>query len=820
MFTYADIILPVFFGNTYTYKVPQEWQNTNLIGIRVLVQFGAKKVYTGIVKNMHNNAPEAYSTKDIIEVLDVFPFVNNLQLEFIERISTYYICNQGDVLNITLPSGFKLSSESIIQINPSFTEDLNIELNEIESQVIDELRLKEHILISDLQKLINQKSTHKLITSLIDKRAILLLEHVKDKYTPLVVKKIKLNDEFCSNDALSGLMNSLTKTPLQLDVFMKYLHIERQNTKQANTFKGISKKELENVSPSSLKTLIKNKVFIEIEEVISRVAVSDDYRPEFYPTLSPIQTDALQSINNQLLQKDALLFHGITGSGKTEIYISLIKQTLEAGNQALLLLPEIALTTQIVNRLTPYFGNSMAIYHSKFSDHERAEVYEGVLKGKFNFVVGVRSSIFLPFENLGLIIIDEEHESSYKQNDPSPRYHARETALMLAQIHKAKVVLGSATPSIESYYLATVAKRWGYVLLNQRFGNAELPEIFTINTAEETRNKTMKGEFASVVLEKLQAVKDAKQQSILFQNRRGYSPCIQCDDCQWIPYCKSCDVRLTYHLGAQEMRCHYCGYHEKVSKNCQTCGSPRLRTIGTGTQKVEDELSIHLPDLRLKRMDLDTTRSKNAYQQIIQAFEDQEIDVLIGTQMITKGLDFENVSYVLVIDADHLLHFPDFRAQERTFQLITQVSGRAGRGNEKGLVHIQTKEPQRQIFKHIINYDYTTFFEEEIKERELFSYPPFVRLIKITFKANSRETSIKVANLFKEALSSSLGNRVLGPEAPGIERVRDMYLQNLMIKLDRTGMNIAAIKEHIRTANIKVNQIYPRVQIHIDVDPA
>lgn len=817
---FADVMLPIPVPQLFTYRVPVHFNELICEGARVVIQFGAKRVVTGVVVNIHQNPPMKYEAKYILELLDHSPVVNSLQFKFFDWISKYYMCHAGEVLNAALPSGLKLSSESRVQLNPEFdasTESLNIK----EEKVIVALQEKEALTYNEIEILLEQKNIYPLIKSLLDKKAILLFELLKEKYKPRYEQRIRLHKSYTSNNQLNDLLNNLAKKESQLNVLMRYLQKVRIGVDENANNEGLLKKELTEVSESSVATLIKNGVLEQFEVISSRLESFEHEYHDFEISLSESQNNCRSEILKAFAKQDVCLLHGITGSGKTEIYIDLIKNVLDNGDQVLLLLPEIALTTQIVTRLRKVFGDSMGVYHSKFSDNERVEIWNGLSEGKFNFIVGVRSSVLLPFTNLGLIIIDEEHETSYKQHDPAPRYHAREAAIMLSHLHHSKVLLGSATPSVESYYLAINGK-WGFVQLNQRFGNAQLPNIELVNTAAEKKAKSMKNDFSSVLINALKDNKENGMQSILFQNRRGYAPYIVCEECQTIPHCKSCDVSLTYHLRSNELRCHYCGYHEPMPASCTSCGSTRLKTQGLGTERIEDELKLMLPDLRVQRMDLDTTRSKHGYQKIINDFEQENIDVLVGTQMVSKGLDFDKVSLVGIFDADRMLHFPDFRSNERTFQMLTQVSGRAGRRENQGTVLIQTANPKQKILHLIQTGDYEQFYQDEIKERENFLYPPFVRLIKLVVKSDDQNLTLKVATEFRDLLLQSFGKgRVLGPEAPIIERIRDVYYQELLIKIERQGIDLNKAKQAIKdtAAHILQKQHYKKARIEFDVDP-
>ncbi|GAB3027642.1 primosomal protein N' [Spirosoma pulveris] len=726
-------------------------------------------------------------------------------------------------MNVALPSGLKISSQSKVQFNPDFNyPEL---LTEFEETLLTELKKHPALSYDEVGRLAGDGiNVAALIKSLVEKKAIIVFEEVREKYTPKMVRKIRLHRTYEEREQLLVLLQRLEKLPKQQEVVMRYLsHVPLQRTPALNE-KGLDKTILnqdDELSQSSLTTLIKNQVFETFDVIQPRFSDNGTDGLQTEIKLTDAQRTASSQIVTQFEQHNVVLLHGITGSGKTEVYIDLIQQALGSGSQVLYLLPEIALTTQIVVRLQRVFGDKMGIYHSKFSDNERVEVWKGVVSGQYQFVVGVRSAVFLPFDNLGLIIVDEEHETSYKQHDPAPRYHARDVAIMLAHWQQAKVLLGSATPSLETYYQAKQG-RYGLVELFQRFGEATLPNIMLVNMQQEKKQKTLRNEFSSVLLGALEANMERKEQSILFQNRRGYSPYMQCEDCDWTAECPNCAVSLTYHQRDAELRCHYCGHKEGVPRMCPTCGSTKVKTIGFGTEKLEDQLQIFFPQSRVLRMDLDTTRAKNAYQQIIQEFEGGQVDILVGTQMITKGLDFDNVSLVGIFDADRLIHFPDFRATERAFQMITQVSGRAGRrAGRQGTVLIQTSNPQQPILQKVIDNDYKGLFKEELQERQDFNYPPFSRLIKLTVRHTDRAISHQAAERLAAELIDALGSsRVLGPEEPLVERIRNQFLFDILIKIERDKVNIKAVKTYIqeRINDILTDKGLRQVSIVADVD--
>jgi primosomal protein N' (replication factor Y) len=818
---FADLILPVPIPSLFTYRVPREMSGLIKVGARVIVQFGQKRVITAVVARLHSNPPVKYQAKYILELLDEQPIVTARQLELFNWVAEYYLCNIGEVLNVALPAGLKITSQSRIQLNPEFQyEDL---LTEQEILVVEEIKKHQTLSYEEVERLLQKSNITSIIKSLVGKRAVILYEEVKERYKPKVARKIRLTSAYLTNDSLGKLATSLDKTPKQQEILLKYLSfIPVYNNPDLNQ-KGLDKSiftQDDGISDASLNTLIKKGIFEQFEIFISRF---DDIPVGNMGTitLTDSQTQASREIHDHFQDKEVVLLHGITGSGKTEVYIELIKQVLESGSQVLFLLPEIALTTQIVVRLRKVFGDVMGIYHSKFSDNERVEVWKGILDGKFQFVVGVRSAIFLPFDNLGLIIVDEEHETSYKQHDPAPRYNARDVAVIMSYMHKGKTLLGSATPSLESYYHAR-SGRYGLVEMTQRFGNAALPTFELIDTKKEKKQKKMKNEFSSVLIDHLQLNIKNKEQTILFQNRRGYSPYLQCEECNWISECANCDVSLTYHMKVSELRCHYCGHKEEVPRTCPNCGSPKVKTMGYGTEKIEDEINLMFPEARVQRMDLDTTRAKNAYQQIIQEFEDGGIDILVGTQMVSKGLDFDNVSMVGIFDADRIIHFPEFRATERAFQMLTQVSGRAGRRADKpGKVLIQTANPSQKLLERVITNDYHGMYESEIVEREKFNYPPFTRLIKVTVKHIDEAVSSRAAKILAEKLTANLGaSRVLGPQPPLVERVRNQFLFDILIKLEREKINFKAAKSFIQEKVIDTltDKTLKSIQVVIDVD--
>lgn len=787
----------------------------------MLVPLGSRKVLTGLVATIHQ-APPSYPTKDIIEVLDEAPIVNPTQLEFFQWLARYYLCTIGEVIKTALPSGFKLSSQSRIQLNPELDWAIT-KFTAQEQLLIEVLKNRSDLTYAQVAKLTKQKDVHQLIKRLIHKKAILLFEAVKEKYRPKKEKRVRLSEQFIqSQDTLKALFDQLEGRGKQLDVLLQYaalVPIHQLNQLADHT---IYKKELlrTGISASSLQKLIKQKIFMEEEVIVSRLEqIQGTEEPS--PTLSPAQSEALAAIHQQFETKATVLLYGITGSGKTAIYTQLIQEALQSGSQVLYLLPEIGLATQIVRRLKKMFGALMGVYHSKYATNERIEVWNSLLQGERSLIIGVRSALFLPFDNLSLIIVDEEHELAYKQFDAMPRYHARDAALMLAQYHQAKVLLGSATPAIETYYNAQTGK-YGLVKLAERFGQTALPTIVLADVRRERRQKTLQGAFTSTLLHELQQALDQQEQIIIFQNRRGYAPYILCEHCAWVPTCQQCSVSLTYHQFNNYLVCHYCGYRTRVPPVCSICDSHQLKNIGFGTEKLEESLQQLFPDKHIQRMDLDTTRGKYSYERIIEALEQGSIDMLVGTQMITKGLDFSQVSLVGVLDVDRMLYFPDFRASERCFQLITQVSGRAGRRAKQGRVIIQATNPTHPVLNDILQHNYEQMYCRELAERRRFFYPPYARLIRLTLQHADKDLVMEAATELASYLRGRLGALLLGPQAPLIAKLKNQFRMDIWIKVKKdTEERLPATKQLIKqtTQALLSKKAFKLVKVIFDVDP-
>lgn len=786
----------------------------------MVVQFGKRKFYTGVVYSLSETAPSSYQPKEIIDLVDDLPIISVTQIKFYEWISEYYMCTLGEVLNAALPAGLKISSESILAINPEIDID-DLDLTEKEWLIVNQLMTGD-TKMSDVNKLLDTKSPYHHIKKLKEKNVIQVFELVKDKYSPKKETRIRLHSSYIQENALDELNSLLEPKQKQLEVLIAYLDRVPVYESPSLNVEGISKKSLleSGISLSSLNTLIKNGVFETYEKIISRLD-SDDEGSQKSILLSESQQLAKDAVLKLFESKSTVLLKGITGSGKTEIYISLIKDILDNGGQVLYLLPEIALTTQIIKRLSKIFGDQFGIFHSKYSDNERVEVWQKVQKGEYRFVVGVRSAVLLPFDELSLIIIDEEHETSFKQYEPAPRYHARDAALYLAAKLHAKTLLGTATPSLESYLNAMEGK-YGLVKLEERYQGVEPPKVEFANLVKERKQNKIKGNFSFQLLNEIKNSIDNGKQAILFQNRRGYAPYITCHNCGYIPKCPHCDVSLTYHIHQNLLICHYCGHKSEMIQQCVQCQSNELKSMSFGTEKIEEELQILLPEARIQRMDLDTTRSKSSYQRIIDSFEAGEIDVLVGTQMVTKGLDFDKVDLVGVFDADRIIHFPDFRSHERAFQLIHQVSGRAGRRSVQGKVIIQTNDPEQPLLSYLRRHDYESFYRTEIAEREQFRYPPFYRMIRVTIKDYEKETAAAGAQFYGKEIRRQLGDmRVIGPVEPMIGKIRNQYLYDITVKFEKQGLNISALKEFLLNSRniLTSHRLYKSVTVVFDVDP-
>ncbi|WP_010135387.1 replication restart helicase PriA [Ochrovirga pacifica] len=811
---FVDIILPIPLEKQFTYRITEYEADFLKVGMRVAVPFGKNKIQTGIVYKIHEQEPKAYDAKDIYQILDDSPLISNTQLALWEWIASYYMCSLGEVLRAAFPSVFLLESETLVLPNTKFQEV--DELSADEYLIYETLQKQSQVTVSQVMKMLSKKSVFPILKNMIAKEAIQLKEEIYEQYQPKMVAYIRLASQWESADKLQELLSFLSRSEKQRALVLHYFTLKAK--KQAVP---ITKKELLESSEISAAVCkgLENKEVLEVYH-LQTDRVSFGEASAKIPVLSEEQVEALSKIKAQFLEKEVCLFHGVTGSGKTEIYVHLIQQAIDRGEQVLFLVPEIALTTQLIFRLQKFFGDELAVYHSKYSLNERAEVWYQILEQspKAKIVLGTRSATLLPFTNLGLIIADEEHETSYKQFDLAPRYHARDTAIVLAKKQKAKILLGSATPSLESYYNAKIDK-YGLVVLKRRYGAIQLPKIALIDIKEKHRKKRMTGHFSDVLLQEMEAALELKEQIILFQNRRGYAPMLECNTCGVAPQCPNCDVSLTEHKFKKELCCHYCGYHRAIPRQCDACGSTDLSSKGFGTEQIEQELLGLFPNHKIGRLDLDTTRGKYGYQKIIEAFQSAEIDILVGTQMLSKGLDFSNVSLVGVLNADNMLNFPDFRAHERSFQMLTQVAGRAGRGTKQGKVFIQSFNPYHQILQQVTTNGYEEMFKEQYHERRNFHYPPHYRLIQITLKHKDYNLLDQGSDWLSKSLGNSFGKNLLGPTVPSVGRVRNMYIKQLIIKIP-PQQSLQATKEYIKKVRVMFESIgrFRSIRINIDVD--
>jgi len=821
---FADVILPLPLADRFTYRVPAAFQLRIKTGIRVIVQFGKQKYYSALVYKIHQNQPTGdFEIKDIDAILDEEPIIGDKQLQLWEWIANYYCCTLGEVFKAALPTGLKLESQTKISLNPETSVTGSV--SDKEDSVLLLLESRKTATIKEVNQFLGQQSSYAVLKLLLEKNAIIVEEQLKESYKPKVVSYVRLNPEYKSEEKLNAVLNSLRKARKQEQLLKIFL----DETLYGETLQTeISKKdllELADAPDTSLKSLEEKQILEVFQKEIGRIDRNHDSEL-LIKDLSVAQQTAHDEILAQFETQQTVLLNGVTSSGKTEIYIKLIEEQLNQGKQVLYLVPEIGLTTQIITRLKTAFGDLAGIYHSKFNDAERVEIWFNVLNEKtgktgqqYQVILGARSAIFLPFSNLGLIIVDEEHENSYKQYDPAPRYNARDMAILMGNIHGAKVLLGSATPSYETYYNAR-SNKYGLVNLTERYQGIEMPELFPANTQEAYKRKLMRSIFTPELYEEITNALANKEQVILFQNRRGFAPFVQCGKCGWIPKCKYCDVSKTYHKNRESLVCHYCGHTTALVTKCEECGSDEIKSRGFGTEKIEDEISILFPEARVARMDLDTTRAKKAYEQLIWQFETGKIDILVGTQMVTKGLDFENVRVVGVLNADNLLNYPDFRSYERSYQLIMQVSGRAGRKNKRGRVIVQTTQPNHPVIQDVIANDYYRLFSQQMAERKMFRYPPYFRLIKIVVKHQNKARLDLAALHLATAFKAIFHRDVLGPEYPVVGRIQTWFQKEMLIKLPRDGKiqeSKAKIMEIINHAKAQPNN--SSLIIYADVDP-
>ena len=817
----AEIILPLPLYGTFTYEIPPEMESEVHVGSRVLVQFGKKKRYTGIVERIHSDRPD-YTIKEIQAVLDPNAIIRYPQLRLWNWIAEYYLCTVGEVYKAALPTGLKPESETSISLNPDYEPAEGFKMTERQAQVVMMLEAKKKLKISDIETETQLKNVGALVHSMLEAGLIQVDEKIVERYRPkketYVVMPIERHDE----DALHRSFDLTRRSRQQEKALIAYLDMSGWMHPSAE-LRDVTRREFldkTGISPGILKAMVDKGIFAIEKRVYNRFK-SEKHSDEIpLPTLSEKQDEALHSVRDIYRERQVALLHGVTGSGKTEIYTHLIASALRDNNQVLYLVPEISLTTQLTDRLRDVFGDRLIVYHSKFSDNERVDIWKRLLHSNEPLVIlGARSSVFLPFAHLGLVIVDEEHEGSFKQYDPAPRYNARDTAMMLAVMHGAKVLLGSATPSVETYYKALNGK-YGLVTLSERFEGSQLPDVEIVDMREQRKKKLNRGILSEPLRKAMTHSLDSRHQSILFQNRRGFAPVVVCQQCGWTPKCENCDVSMVYHKFSNLLKCHYCGYTQPLPSVCPACGLNGIEVFGYGTERIAEEVHDVYPDAKVTRMDLDTTCNKDSYQEIIEEFGSHQTDILVGTQMVTKGLDFESVDTVGVISADTLLNFPDFRSNERAFNMLEQVAGRAGRRADKGLVLIQTTRPDNPVLGFVKRHDYNGFYEAEIQEREQFAYPPFTRVINVYLRNKDPRICDAVAVRYSMELRKVFGNRVLGPEKPFVSRVALWYIQSIMLKVE-AGASMKKVKELLR-------QIYEHVaywpemkatQVYYDVDP-
>lgn len=810
---FAEVIIPAALPKNYTWSIPAHLQESVKPGCRVEVNLGKSKKYAGIVKKIHSEKPEFFETKDVLNLLDVEPVIFEEQLKLWEWIASYYMCSEGEVMAAALPAHFKLSSETIIVFNEEYGEDFSA-LDHDEYIVGEALLIKKELKLTEVQQLLDSSHVYPVIDRLIKKKVCFVWEALKQTYSPKKETYVLLNPEYDNEEKLSELLNNWTKAPKQMELLLSYLHLIKT---EGEVVKSLLLKK-SGASDAQLKGLVEKKILWTEKREIDRIKyLPKNVQIDF--ELSVAQQKAFEQVKHQLAEKPVCLLHGVTSSGKTNIYIKLIEEFIKQGKQVLYMLPEIALTSQVIRRLQKHFGGYIGIYHSKFSQNERVEIWNKVKNGELRVILGARSSLFLPYQNLGMIICDEENDNSYKQQEPAPRYNGRDAAIYFASLFKAKVLLGSGTPSVDSYYNAVTGK-YGLVELLVRYGDLQLPPIEIIDTKKIIQKDRSKIMLSPQLIEAVNEVISRNHQIILFQNRRGYSPYQICATCGWIPQCKHCDVSLTFHKLTNKLVCHYCGSTYPPVHTCAACGSDKFLQRNFGTEKIEEQLQETFPDAKVARMDIDTVRGKNAHDVLIQQFEQKRIDILVGTQMVVKGLDFDNVDLVGILDADGLLHFADFRVNEKAFQLMEQVSGRAGRKDETAKVIVQTSQPTHPVLQFVQQHDFKTMFAEELKKRKEFFYPPFSRIIHISFKHKEKEVVERAAHTYTDALKSKYGQYIVGPAEPVIGRIRNQYLMELLLKLPRDGKTINQCKRDLleQVAILHQHKHFRSVTVVADVD--
>ncbi len=810
---FADIILPLNIGNTYTYGVPIDMQEDICVGTRVEVNLGKSKLYTGVVLHLHNNKPEAFIVKPILNIIDNEPFVSKAMLQFWQWLSTYYACNLGEVMAAVLPNYLKLSSQTMLILNQSFDIDKYKWTND-EFYLIEVLKSKEVLTISEATKVIKAKNAKAVINKLLQKQVLFSYEENKQGYKPKVENFVVLNETLDNEEDLNAVFNNLEKAPKQLHVLLSYLHLASIN----NMVKQTELLEKSNASSAQLKALIEKGIFTLEQQQQNRIQYTANKEYAAF-VLNDAQQNAYKTIINSFEQNKPALLHGVTGSGKTNVHLK-IAQHIIATQQVLYLVPEIALTTQLINKLYSFFGDKLVVYHSKFSNHERVETWQQVFNGEAKIILGARSALFLPFNNLGLIIVDEEHESSYKQQDPSPRYNARDAALVLQKLQGCQVLLSSATPSLESYYNALKGK-YTLVSLLKRYASLQLPEVKIINSKTNPTIKRLSPVFTNELLEAIDQALTNKSQVLLFQNRRGFAPYLYCSNCGWNAHCNQCDVSLNYHKATDQLHCHYCGTKRAIFKSCPSCSSQKLFYKNYGTERIEDEIKKIYPNAVVDRLDIDTARTKNKYKSIIQKVERNVTDILVGTQMVVKGLDFDNIQLVGVISADSAISQTDFRANEKGYQTLSQVSGRAGRKNGNALVILQAYNQAHPVFEYVQQSAYHQFALQELAQRKLFNFPPYCSLIKIAFKHRNQNTLEQASLQIGAYISTIQHTSMLGPSDPVINKLQNWYIKEIVLKMPKNKSILAYVKSTLKNyfASFLAQKGNSTFQVSIDVDP-
>ena len=816
---FCEVILPLHLPRTFTYRIPTDLQGQVKIGCRVAVQFGNKRIYSALVAELHNRVPRVQSVKFILELIDREAVISQENLSFWQWIADYYACYIGDIMLAGLPAAFRLKSETKLLLSPDFTGDTT-GFSDKEIRILKFVAAKKNTDVDKIAAHIGDLHILPLITGLMERQVLIADEQLYDRYSPKTEDYLVFGEECRGKEQLQCRIKELESRKncaSQLETLMRFIVAEQKS--------GIVKRsdfQREN-SPSSIQTLIRKGILSIERSTYSRLAGNRETVDSDTIILNDEQSEAYNIITRSWSTKNVSLLHGVTGSGKTEVFIKLIARMLEEGKQVLYLLPEIALTAHLINRLEKYFGKKAGVYHSRFSKDERVEIWHKVksedMAESYRIIIGSRSSIFLPFSNLGLVIVDEEHDSGFKQTEPAPRYNAKDAAVYLAQTKGVKVVLGSATPSVESFFNAQT-ERFAYAKLTKRYAGYELPEILLADLRQDYKQHSMYSIFSELLYKNIENTLQSGRQVILFRNLRGFASSLRCDVCGWTAKCPNCDVSLTVHKHGDMLNCHYCGETLPVVSACPQCGSRSVRMTGSGSEKLEEEAKKYFPNATVARMDADSIRNKGAYQKIIDDFGNGKTDILCGTQLVSKGFDFANVGLVGIIDADSMLNYPDFRSYERCFSLLTQLAGRAGRSKEKGRVIIQTFNPLHPVFKDVCTYNYEAMYNKQIVERKLFRYPPFYHLLRISLQCRDCKELDSFADTYTEKLRGIFGGRILGPEYPPVSRIRSFYIKNIILKLERK-LSYAKAKQAILRLNEEMYASVPKnhVRIITDVDP-